>query len=242
MTLRRLYAPALPEQGGLVILDEAPAHHARVLRLCVGDEVELFDGRGLSAVARIELAGDEWVCRASPPTRSEAPSVRLVLMLAVPKGSTLDDCVRMSTELGVDEIALLKAARSVPRWDGRRAQSRKERLIRVASEAAGQSERTELPLIRGPRTCEAWLDEVSDGDVGIVFDARSRGVTRIVRAPERVWCVVGPEGGFCEAELGSFRAAGFAVASLGRWVLRVDTAVASALTLVQDRLAALQPR
>lgn len=236
MTVRRLYVSELPEQGGTLTLHESPSRHVRVLRLREGDEVELFDGRGRTAAARIESMGEAVICRSAPPRRTEARRTRVVLMLAVSKGSTLDDCVRMATELGVDEVALVVAERSVPRWDASRARSRIDRLGRIATEAAAQCERADLPLIHDPRPLREWLDAVPSTARGVVFAARAGGRVVFSAAPEQVWCAVGPEGGFADAELDAFDAAGFAVASLGPWILRVDTAVAAALTLIQDRM------
>lgn len=242
MTVRRLYAPSLPEQGGVVALGEAPSRHARVLRLGVGDEVELFDGQGSVAAAHIESMGDEVQCKATVPVPTEVRQTRVVLMLAIPKGSKLDDCVRMATELGADEVALVQAERSVPRWDAERARSRIERLTRIAAEASAQCERADIPMIVGPKSCAEHLAALPADVRGVVFGARATDALVIDRTPEQVWCAVGPEGGFSDTELAAFQAAGFARASLGKWVLRVDTAVAAALTIVQDRLAPLQPR
>lgn len=242
MTVRRLYASNLPEEGGAVTLDEAAARHTRVLRLRAGDEVELFDGAGRAAPARIQSTGEVVVCEAAPPTATASVPTRVVLLLSVPKGSKLEDCVRMATELGVDEIALVQAERSVPRWDEVRARSRIDRLTRIAAEAASQCERTDIPLIRGPRTCAAWLGAVPADAFGVVFGARAEGALTLAETTEQVWCAIGPEGGFSDGELAAFEAAGFVAASLGRSVLRVDTALVAALTVVQDRLAVLQPR
>jgi len=241
VTVRRLYAPDLPAVGGVVTLDEGAARHVRVLRLRAGDEVELFDGAGHAASARIQSTGDAVVCELTTPVASTSASTRVVLLLSLPKGSKLEACVRMATELGVDEIALVQAERSVPRWDEARARSRVERLLRVAVEAAAQCERTDVPVIRGPRTSTAWLDAFPANASGVVFGARAEGPMNLSETPEQVWCAIGPEGGFSDAELAAFEEAGFAVASLGPWILRVDTALVAALTVVQDRLAALQP-
>jgi 16S rRNA (uracil1498-N3)-methyltransferase len=86
------------------------------------------------------------------------------------------------------------------------------------------------------------LPDVPLSALRIVFAARAEGALAVVETPEQVWCAVGPEGGFTDEELSAFQAAGFSAASLGRRILRVDTAVASALTIVQDRLASLQAR
>ena len=76
----------------------------------------------------------------------------------------------------------------------------------------------------------------------VVFGARAEGAFELSEIPEQVWCAIGPEGGFTDAELAAFDAAGFDLASLGPLILRVDTAVSAALTLVQDRLAFAQAR
>jgi RsmE family RNA methyltransferase len=76
----------------------------------------------------------------------------------------------------------------------------------------------------------------------VVFGARAEGALTLTEAPEQVWCAIGPEGGFSDDELVTFAGAGFVAASLGRRILRVDTAVAAGLAVVQDRLALFQPR
>lgn len=243
MSVPRLYAPDLPVEGGQVVLDTGPSRHVRVLRLRTNDEVVLFDGAGRAAHARIETLADRVVCISEAPRTGEPKRARVVLALAIPKGSKLDDCVRMATELGVDEVALMCAKRSVPRWDAERAHSRVERLTRIACEAAAQCERLDVPIIHDPQTCEDWLERFPQTAHGVLFGARAVGQVTLDCTPEHVWCAVGPEGGFTDEEHESFLAAGFAVASLGKWILRVDTAVAAALTIIQDRLhASLQAR
>ena len=236
MTVRRLYAGELPEGGGQVTLDAGSSRHVRVLRLRVGDEVVLFDGSGRAARATISSCGDIVVCEADAPTAVASKRPRVVLLLALPKGATLDDCVRMATELGVDEVALMRTERSVPRWDEARALSRVERLTRIACEASAQCERDDVPIIHAPQSLDAWIERFPDSAMGVMFGARAKERLDLGCTPEQVWCAVGPEGGFTLRERESFEAAGFRVASLGRWVLRVDTAVAAALTTVGDRL------
>jgi len=236
MSARRLYAPNLPDQGGPVTLGESPSRHVRVLRLRPGDSVLLFDGAGRVASARVESVGDEVLCEAEAAFATETRRARLVLMLGIPKGSKLDDCVRMATELEVDELALMQTERSVPRWDTERARSRIDRLTRIASEAATQCERNDVPLVHLPRPCETWLEEMPVGATGVLFGARTDAALELGGSPEQVWCAVGPEGGFTPDEVAGFERAGFALASLGTSILRVETAVPAALAIVRDRL------
>lgn len=236
MTIRRLFVAQLPEGGGCVALGDAAARHVRVLRLRTGDRVVLFDGRGCVAAATLQSVGDTVTCFADAPTVDQSLGTRVALLLAIPKGPKLDDCVRMATELGVDEVMLLETERTVPRWEPRRLQSRLDRLTRIACEAAAQCERNDVPIVHPPRRCSTWLREMPSQTFGVLFAARAEAPLAMDGTPEQVWCAVGPEGGFSEAEVSLFEQGGFAVASLGRWVLRVETAVPAALTLVRDRL------
>jgi len=242
MTERRLYVNELPPEGGLVTLDESASRHVRVLRLRSGDRVELFDGRGRLSLAEITSLDESVTCLAQPPMQVEAEGARVTLVLGLPKGAKLDECVRMATELGVHHIALMQAERSVPRWDEERAKSKVARLTRIAAEGAAQCERSDVPVIYVPRAVDELLMGMSPHATGVVCGARAQGNLTFAESTEQVWCAVGPEGGFSEGELSAFREAGFSVASLGPTILRVDTAVAAALVLVGDRLRALQAR
>lgn len=240
MTVRRLYAEELPGEGGQVILGESASRHVRVLRLGARDAVVLFDGKGTTAAARIESVDEQVTCQAEPPVPSATSRARLVLMLAVPKGAKLDDCVRMATELGADEIALMQSERTVPRWDSERGRSRLDRLTRIAIEAAAQCERDDLPILHAPRTCAAWLKDVPSEAQGVLFGARAHGALTMDRIPAQLWCAVGPEGGFTDEEIALFQRGGFSLASLGTRVLRVETAVPAALAIATDRLGDLR--
>jgi 16S rRNA (uracil1498-N3)-methyltransferase len=242
VTERRLRVAALPPDGGVVTLDDVAGRHVRVLRLRPGDRVQLFDGRGMEAEAEVESIDDGVTCVADVPVRVDTVGPQLVLVLGLPKGGTLDECVRMATELGVDEVVLLQAERSVPRWDERRAASRVARLTRIASEAAAQCERADVPAVRAPASLDEVLATVPSGATTVVFGARAEGALDLSHVPEQAWCAVGPEGGFSADELAAFEAAGFRLASLGPTVLRVDTAVAAALTVIGDGVRRLQAR
>lgn len=238
MTIRRLHVSALPEAGGPVDLEPPASRHALVLRLRPGDTLVLFDGHGHEAEARVERAALDGVrCLAEPRRASRRRRAHLGLLLGVPKGSKLDDCVRMATELGVDEIMLLQTERTVPRWSTDRTAARLLRLDRVAREAARQCERADLPVIHGPAPCAEHLAHLPRASFGVVFGARaSEPMPPLSTSPPSAWCAVGPEGGFTDRELDMFGASGFVSATLGELILRVETAVPAALALLRDRI------
>lgn len=236
MTWRRLYSAELPPNGGEVTLGESSSRHVHVLRLRPGDPVLLFDGKGRAAAARIERVEERVTCRTKAPEPSVETRARVVLMLAIPKGGKLDECVRIATELGADEVALMQTERTVPRWDSERTRSRLDRLTRIAIEAAAQCERDDVPVVHAPRTCAAWLKEVPADAQGVLFGARAKGHLGLDTIPDQIWCAIGPEGGFSDQEISLFERSGFTPASLGTRVLRVETAVPAALAIVADRL------
>lgn len=240
--LRRLFAPELPEHGGLVSLPAESVEHARVLRLGRGDRVELIDTRsGACAAVVLEAGKRKLVCEAEPLRRSDPPAPALHLVLALPKGSKLEDMTRMLAELGVSGLHLAHSERSVPRFD--RPEARIERLERVVREACLQSGQLQalavhapVPLIeaaqRAPRHATRLLFWEEGGEALPVLDAAQRR--------HEAWVVVGPEGGLAQSEARALQAIGYTTVGLGPAVLRVQTAAPVIAALVLDRLGRLR--
>src|SRR5690606_38726201 len=132
--------------------------------------------------------------------------------------------VRMATELGVTTIRLATTERSVPRLEGGQEEKKLERLSRIALEASRQSERDRAPTVLAPLPL---LEAAAEVDVSFDrFVAAERATAPGPRVTkDGAALVVGPEGGFTEAELEALRALGFVPVSLGTTILRVSTAV-----------------
>jgi len=204
------------------VLDAGDRHHlSRVLRLRGGDPLNVSDGAGRWRPCRF---GDELeptgpvavVERAAPP---------ITVAFAVVKGTRPEWAVQKLTELGVDHIRPFTAARSVVRWDDRRAEGNLVRMTRIAREAAMQCRRVWLPEISPLATFEevAALPGACRADRG-------------GRAPSLAHpCIlVGPEGGWDAHE----RAVAIPSVSLGPEVLRAETAaLAAAVLLAAERHA-----
>ncbi len=235
---RRLFAPELPAAGGPCDLGEEAAHHARVLRLAPGDAVVLFDGRGGECDARlVALDARGLRCEAAPRRELDAMTRRVTLVQCLPKGEKLEAIVRMATELGVAAIALAHGARSVARPDTKRAEAQRERLERIAREAARQSEQATLPVLAAPVVLREAAARAPASALRIALvPGASRGLAELLaEAPDdaEVWLVVGPEGGLDPAELHALEALGYAPASLGASTLRVETAAPVAVALAR---------
>jgi 16S rRNA (uracil1498-N3)-methyltransferase len=239
---RRLFADALPEAGGEVVLPPESAEHARVLRLTRGTTVELFDGQAGEAQASLtELSRTRAVCLAQPRRSVPPPAATLHVVLALPKGKKLEDITRMLTELGISSLHLALSERSVPR--PAEATARLARLRRIALEACAQSGQACAPELHPPRPLLAIAAAIPAAARKLVFWEHASAPLDAVLGPvpgTELWVVIGPEGGLGDDEVGALRALGFAEVGLGHALLRVQTAVPVIAALLLERIGRLR--
>lgn len=237
----RLFASALPSLGAELALDQAAARHARVWRLGEGSELELFDGQGGLAQARVtELTRTRLGCEVTHLERHVPPSWRLHLLLGLTRGEKPDLVVRMATELGVTRVVLVECERSVAR--GRPTGGRTARLELIAREACAQCGRLFLPQVEAPLPFSrviSQLPEMQPSHMRLVFHERATvGVPATMTGIEDLWALVGPEGGLSSAEIQVLRSAHFSVVHLHTPILRAETAAVVAVARLVERLSA----
>lgn len=220
-------------------------HAVSSLRLRPGDRLTSADGEGGLAVCRVLRAGrDELAAEVEERTQEPPPVPLLSMLLAPPKGERLAWALQKLTEVGVDAVVLVEAARSVRRWSGGRAGRARERAEAVAREAAKQSRRRFLPRISGPRPWEEALGEaLEEGPVLVLWEEAKTGLVELLppEAPERLSIVVGPEGGIPEGDATEARDRGAELASLGGNILRTETAALVGATMALARYGRLGP-
>ncbi|MDZ7642788.1 MAG: 16S rRNA (uracil(1498)-N(3))-methyltransferase [Woeseiaceae bacterium] len=205
MARPRLYSDQPLADGEQVTLDGDRARYAgRVLRCRRGDELVLFDGRGgeFPAVVReidkqsvrLEL-GD----RLGRETESPLP-VRLIQ--GISRGDRMDTVVQKATELGVQRISPLLAGFSVVRLAGERAQSRRRHWQRVAASACEQCGRNRLPQVDAPAALADCLAERVAADTLrlVLVPQATPALAAIAQTPAALELLIGPEGGFSDAE------------------------------------------
>jgi len=220
--VRRARVDALGHAGDELVLPDASAHHlVRVLRQAPGATVELFDGSGARATAEL-LAADSTLTRVRQldDPREEAPRPALHLLIGVPKKPAFDLIIRMATELGVSELHPLHLSRCVP------SELRLDRVERIAQAAAHQCHRDALPLLHPLRRLEQAIAELPAS-----LDRRIAlpGAPSTAPATGPTAVLIGPEGGFTDAEIATALDAGFSPMGLGPLVLRADTACVAAI-------------
>lgn len=242
-----------PQAGTVVALAAGDAAHlTRVLRLPVGAPVRLFDGRGgefdgeVAAIAGPESVRVRLLGRAAVSTESP---LRLTLAQALLKGGKMDDLIRQTTELGVTRILPFFAERSVSRPAPKRLAGKVDRWRRIARESLKQCRRSREPEVADPVSFAAMLAAGANAALRLFFWEEAAGVGGISKedgglepgtgSPESVFAVLGPEGGFSDAEADAAREAGFAIAGLGPRILRAETATVAACALLQARFGDL---
>ena len=248
----RLFVEA-PLRAGLRV--EPTADQARyltgVMRLKLGDEVLLFNGRdGEWKASLVEIGKRGCVLTAETLTRAQTGAPDLELVVALVKRGPLETIVEKAVELGCRRVRLVTTRRT------NADHVRLERLQAIMIEAAEQTGRLDVPEIVAPEKLERVLDAWNAGrrlmycDEGEGFDATQQGqaapasspVSSALDAlrdqPAGPWAVlIGPEGGFAPEERARLRGLDFCTpVSLGPRILRADTAAISALTLWQAAL------
>ncbi|KOX24286.1 16S rRNA methyltransferase [Nocardiopsis sp. NRRL B-16309] len=232
-----------------VVLTGAEGRHAAVVRrIRAGETVDLSDGRGERARCTVvEVGRDSVVCEVGKRWHEPAPRPRLTVVQALPKGDRGELAVEMMTEAGVDVIVPWAAERCVTRWKGDRAAKSLAKWRAAAREAAKQARRGRLPEVTGLAGRDDVAALLSGADTAIVLhEDGAVGLSGIAvpdgdrasaddGADHGVVLVVGPEGGFSDAELDAFTGAGARTALLGPSVLRTSTAGVAALSILQVR-------
>ncbi|MEV6820109.1 16S rRNA (uracil(1498)-N(3))-methyltransferase [Nocardiopsis dassonvillei] len=224
-----------------VTVDGAEGRHAAVVRrIREGETVDLSDGRGLRARCTVTAVGrDHIVCAVVERREEPAPRPRLTVVQALPKGDRGELAVEMMTEAGADAVVPWAAERCVTRWKGDRAAKALAKWRATAREAAKQARRARLPEVAALADRAAVVDLLAGADLGVVLHEDGASRLSQLELPSGggagVVVVVGPEGGFSDAELEAFDAAGAVRALLGPSVLRTSTAGVAALSVLQSR-------
>jgi 16S rRNA (uracil1498-N3)-methyltransferase len=230
---RRFLVDSFAEGGAVVRGDEA--HHiARVLRARPGQVFELSDGSAvwLAKVSRIERDRVEFLL-VEPATASELP-VDITLLLSVFRFARFEWALEKATELGAGRVWPLAAVRS----EGALVEAAPKRIARwekIVHEAAEQSRRVAPPKILEPATPAKAFREAEAEVKLLLSERRDAPAIERFRPPTRPGSVAlafGPEGGWVDEELAAAREAGFQEASLGPLILRAETAVIAAMSVV----------
>jgi 16S rRNA (uracil1498-N3)-methyltransferase len=238
----RFLVPDLDPRSGRATLPEDEAHHlTRVLRLREGDEVAVFDGRGVEFRARVDRAerGRVTVELVEPVEPAPESSVPFTLAQSVLKGDAMDDVVRDATMLGARAIVPLITAHTAVKASVLTRPATTERWRRIALASAKQCCRATVPAIAEPRAFADWLRSTDDVMKLLFVEPSAAAGARPLRslfgldAPPSAALIVGPEGGWSADEIRAAVQAGCLPVTLGRLTLRADAVPVAAIAAVR---------
>ena len=238
--MRRFFAPPDQISSSRINLDESETRHLRdVLRLRIGDAVNVFDGSGAEYSCVIATIGKRTaeldVTEPTSPAAPESP-LDLTMAVAVLKGDKFDLVVQKLVELGANAILPLITLRT--ETDIRSAIKRLTRWRRIVLEATKQCGRARLTEILEPRSFSKLIEDTSlQGRV--LFAERQGNLLSELNPGSAMTAIVGPEGGWHDEELEAARQADVPVVTLGGRVLRAETAAITIAAVLQHRFGDL---
>lgn len=236
--MARFFVDAAQMQGDIILLTGENAQHAKVLRLKEGERVLVCDGAGCECICSVEGYDSREVelrvleRRAS----SSEAKVHVSIYMGFPKSDKLEHVIQKATELGADEIIAFPASRSVSRPDEKSLKKKLERWQKIAASAAEQSGRGRIPQVLVLDSYVAALERAVKADKALMFYENERATTLRMALEsgefKSVSMLTGPEGGLEEREVQQALDAGLQVCTLGRRILRCETAPLCALSAV----------
>ena len=233
-------------QGNHIFIDGPDVNHIRnVLRMNPGEEVNVTDGSG-EKVYRCAIAsiGDDKVelnIMWAQEKGMELPS-KIYLFQGLPKSDKMELIIQKAVELGVYEIIPMATARAVVKLDQKKAAAKVKRWQAISESAAKQSKRLLIPEVKEPVKFSEALKLASDLDVRLIPYELAEGmdgtrrIIQSVKPGQSVAVFIGPEGGFEEAEVELAKEAGFQAITLGRRILRTETAGMTVLSILMYQL------
>ena len=246
--MHRFFLPPEHCQGASLCLTGDEAHHARhVVRVRPGERVAVLDGAGHELLCELQgYDGDEARLTVVEKHCQPAPLSQITLLQAVPKGKLMEAIVQKATELGAFRIVPLLSERVVARLDEREGARKAEKWRSVAREAIKQCGSAWLPAVELPLTPNQFLARQERFDLALIASLESgsrparecfRGWEAERRPMPRSVCVwVGPEGDFTPSETEAIKSHGALPITLGRIVLRVETAAIYCLSILNHEL------
>lgn len=231
----RFYVPQAFAAGETVMLPENVCRHVQVLRLRAGDEVELFDGRGVCARAVLADIGRKQVAATvlAVSAQSRESPLEVVLVQAVSAAERMDFTLQKSTELGVSRIVPVLTERATVRLQGERAEKKVQRWQEIVVAACEQCGRNQVPEVAPLGSLAQAFAALPEEGLRLLMSPHRAGRLADLPPPRRVVLLVGPEGGLSEKEEKLALQHGFQAVLLGPRILRTETASLAALAAMQ---------
>ena len=232
--------------GNQVTITGADVNHIRnVLRMKPGEIVRISDEKDFCGQCRVdELLEDQIILTVLEEADSTELPAEVTLFQGLPKGDKMEWIIQKNTELGIARIVPVAMKRSVVKLDAKKAPAKVARWQAIAESAGKQSGRTKLPEVAQVMTYGQMLKEAADYDLLLLPYESAEGMDAVrslfaqAKPGMRIGILIGPEGGFEPSEVDAAVEAGWKVLSLGRRILRTETA---GMTVMANLMLQLEP-
>ena len=223
------------DKDSFVHLSKDDEHHVlHVMRMKKGDEIEVVDNQRLF-LCRVDETNPLVISMVHEIASDVELSEGVTLLFALTKGDKTDLVLQKATELGVKKVALIQSERTVVKYDDKDIEKKSQRFIKIMKEASEQSHRLVVPEFLGIFNIKA-LPPQAFSDVNFVAyekDAsKAKEQFQGLEKGKSISILVGPEGGFSEQEIANLTKLGFIRTSLGKRILRAETAAIYALSVI----------
>ncbi len=242
MTIPRIYSPVALEKGKLCELGQDNYKYLKqVLRLEPGDRINVFDGFGHEFAATIKsYPANSVAVELGEQVPTSGREIKITLGQALPKAGKMDVIVRGATELGADIIIPFIAVRSVSRIAAEKNPLKTARWQKIAREAARCSRSSQITEVLPVVSYETMLAYAGEQALKMIFweEEDQKNIKDILsdqtwEHTKDVFIIVGPEGGLSRDEILKAKAAGFISVSLGKQILKVETAAMAIISIIQ---------
>ena len=238
--MHRFFVPQLYNEE--MYIEGVDARHiSKVLRMQPGTQLQIVSDDGVSAMAEITAIDSERVTVRCLEKLAEShePRVKLVLAQGLAKGEKMDFIIQKAVEMGAYSVIPVAMEHSVVRLDGAKAAKKVERWQKIAESAAKQSKRDIIPEVQAVQSMTEMLAKCACQTRIIAYECEDRlSLKAALKAAEEaggiseLLLIIGPEGGISEVELEQARQAGAVPVSLGRRILRAETAGLVAISAI----------
>lgn len=235
--MHRFFIPQL-YAAEMIIKDVDAKHISKVLRMQPGDKIQIVSDDGVTAIAEIvSLQADNVVVRCLEKlAESHELSVKITLAQGLAKGEKMDFIIQKAVEMGASSIVPVAMEHSVVRLEGAKADKKVERWQKIAEAAAKQSKRDIIPQVQPVQTMQQMLANNDLQHKIIAYECEDRlGLKTALQSCDNLQellLIIGPEGGISEFELELARKNGAVPVSLGKRILRAETAGVVALSAI----------
>lgn len=231
--------------GARAIIEGSDVNHiAKVLRMKIGEELTISDGTGYDYFCTISKLDNDAVfldIQNKWESFSELP-VKVTLFQGLPKADKMELIIQKTVELGVHEIVPVAMSRSIVKLDDKKASKKVERWQSISESAAKQAGRGIIPKVTEPMTYAKALEYAKEMDSILVPYENAEGISYTkeiiggLKDCRRVAIFIGPEGGFAESEIEKATEAGAKIITLGKRILRTETAGLAAMSIMMFEL------